>query len=146
VPVITPDEGADLPGYQATAADCLLDAALGDHVHDNDGTHLHGGFTNNTLWQRCWQRMVQLATTHYQVPAGKVGQRFITILVIEFRSVRDRHWNSEQPLVFVAMVLQTTPGVHRSKDIRLRLTQQMNLWDQGHFKALVDNTKGEVLS
>ena len=90
--------------------------------------------------------MAQIATTRYQAPAGKVGRRFLTILVSEFRGARERKWNSERPLVFVATVLQTTPGVRRSKDIRLRLTQRMDLWDQGHFKALVDDTEGEVLS
>jgi hypothetical protein len=43
-------------------------------------------------------------------------------------------------------VLQTAPRVRRSKDICLRLMQQMDLWDQGRFKALVDNTEGEVFS
>ena len=145
-PVITPDVGADQPGYVVTAADRLLDTAIGDHVHENAGIHLDGGIATDALWQRRWRRMALIATTRYQAPACKVGRRFLTILVAEFRGARERLWNSERPLVFVATVLQTTPGVRRSKDIRLRLTQRMDLWDQGHFKALVDNTEGEVLS
>ena len=145
-PVVTPDEGADLPGYIVTEADQLLDTAYGDHVHDNAGTHLNGGVANDALWQRRWRRMAQLATTRYQAPPGKVGRRFLTILVAEFRGVRDRLWNSERPLVFVATVLQTTPGVRRAKDIRKRLAQRMDLWNQGQFKALVDDAEGEVLS
>jgi hypothetical protein len=145
-PAVTPDAGADLPGYSVTAADRLLDAAFGDHVHDNDGTHLHGGFSDDALWQRRWRRMAQLATTRYQAPAGRVGRRFLAILTSEFQGVRERRWNSERPLVFVATVLQTTPGVRRAKDIRSRLAQRMDLWDQGHFKALVDDAEGEVLS
>ncbi|KAI2494156.1 hypothetical protein MHU86_20388 [Fragilaria crotonensis] len=90
--------------------------------------------------------MAQIATTRYQAPAGRVGRRFVTILTSEFRGVRERRWNSERPLVFVATVLQTTPGVRRSKDIRSRLAQRMDLWDQGHFKALVDDAEGEVQS
>jgi hypothetical protein len=90
--------------------------------------------------------MAQIATTRYQAPAGRVGRRFLAVLTSEFRGVRERLWNSERPLVFVATVLQTTPGVRRAKDIRLRLAQQMDLWDQGHFKALVDDAEGEVLS
>ncbi|KAI2506075.1 hypothetical protein MHU86_8396 [Fragilaria crotonensis] len=90
--------------------------------------------------------MAQIATTRYQAPAGRVGRRFIAILTSEFRGVRERRWNSERPLVFVATVLQTTQGVRRAKDIRSRLAQRMDLWDQGHFKALVDDAEGEVLS
>ncbi|KAI2507266.1 hypothetical protein MHU86_7102 [Fragilaria crotonensis] len=69
-PAVTPDAGADLPGYFVTAADRLLDSAYGDHVHDNDGTHLHGDFSDDALWQRRWRRMAQIATTRYQAPAG----------------------------------------------------------------------------
>ena len=145
-PEIIPDTDADLPGYLVTEADRLLDTVLGDHVHDNDGTHLRGGIANDAIWQRRWKRMAQLATTRYQVPPGKVGRRFITVLVHEFRGVRERLWNSERPLVYVATILQTTPGVRRAKDIRSRLTQRMDLWDQGNYKALVDDTEGEVLS
>ncbi|KAI2504762.1 hypothetical protein MHU86_9698 [Fragilaria crotonensis] len=145
-PAVTPDAGADLPGYFVTAADRLLDAAYGDHVHDNAGTHLHGDFSDDALWQRRWRKMAQIATTRYQAPAGRVGRRFIAILTSEFRGVRERRWNSERPLVFVATVLQTTQGVRRAKDIRSRLAQRMDLWDQGHYKALVDDDEGEVLS
>jgi hypothetical protein len=143
---ITPDDGADLPGYAPTAADCLLDSVLGDHVHDNAGTHLRGGIADDAKWQLRWRRVAQLATTRYQAPPGKIGRRFLATLTHEFRGVRERLWNSERPLVFVATVLQTTPGVRRAKDIRLRLAQRMDLWNQGHYKALVDDTEGEVLS
>jgi hypothetical protein len=54
---------------------------------------------------------VDLSTTHYTVPSGKVGRRFIKVLVKELRGVQARTWNSEQPLLFVAVVLQTTPRV-----------------------------------
>ena len=110
------------------------------------GTHLDGGVTTDALWQRRWRRMVQLPTTRYQAPGGKVGRRFLTILVAKFRGVRELHWNSERPLVFIATVSQTTQGVRRAKDICRRLAQRMDLWDQGHFKAVVDDTKGEVMS
>jgi hypothetical protein len=90
--------------------------------------------------------MVQIHSHRYQVPSGKIGRRFLTIFTNELRGVRSRHWNSERPIVYVATVLQSTPGVRRSKDIRLRLAQRMDLWEQGHFKALVDDTESEVLS
>ncbi|KAI2490418.1 hypothetical protein MHU86_24150 [Fragilaria crotonensis] len=49
------------------------------------------------------------------------------------------------PLVFVATVLQTTQGfVAPGHSFAPRAT--MDLWDQGHFKALVDDAEGGVLS
>ena len=54
--------------------------------------------------------------------------------------------NSERPLVFAATILQTTPGVRRSQEIRRRLARRMDLWDQGCLKALVDDTEVEIRS
>ena len=146
VPPFTPDIDADLPSYLPTAADHLLDTVFHDHAHDNDGTHLNGDIADDAVWQQHWLRMVQLHTTRYQAPPGKVGRRFIAIFTNELRGVRARQWNSERPIVFVAVILQSTPGVRRSKDIRTRITQRLDLWEQGHYKALVDDTECEVLS
>jgi hypothetical protein len=142
----TIEAGADLPGYEPTPADVLLDAVYGDHVHPNDGRHLDGGIRDDLPWQSRWTRSVQLAPTRYSVPKGKVGKRFLVILTKEFQGARERHWNSERPLVFAATILQTTPGVRRSKDIRRRLARRMDLWDLGCFSALVDDTEVEIRS
>ena len=143
---ITPDADADLPGYLPTAADSLLAIAYGDHVHANDGTHLSGGIANDRHWQNHWKRLRQLSSTRYTVPKGKEGRRFLTVLIDEFRGVRERKWNSERPLIFAAVILQRSPGVRRAQDIRRRLAQRMDLWDQGCFAALVDDTELEVLN
>jgi hypothetical protein len=39
-----------------------------------------------------------------------------------------------------------TPGVKRARDIRRRIEHRMNLWYEGKFTALVDDTKAEVQS
>ena len=44
---VQPDEGADLPDYTLTKANRRLDAVLGDHIHDNDGSHLDGGIRDD---------------------------------------------------------------------------------------------------
>jgi hypothetical protein len=141
---ITPDPGADLPGYTLSQADTLLDFVYGDHPHSNDGCHLDGGISSDSVWQRRWKRMVQIAPTHYDAPKGKVGRRFIATLAREFQGIRSRSWNSERPLVFVSVILQKTPGVRRAKDIRRRLTNRMDLWERGFYATLVDDTEAEV--
>jgi hypothetical protein len=140
------DEGADLPGFVPAVADGLLDSVYGDHPHHNDGRHLDGGVSGDAQWQRRWRRIAELPTTPYSVPQGRVGRRFVATLAAEFQGVKARSWNSERPLVFAAVVLQTAPGVKRARDIRKRLTQRMDLWDQGRFIALVDDTVAEVQS
>jgi hypothetical protein len=141
---ITPDPGADLPGYTASRADTLLDSVYGDHPHANDGCHLDGSIASDRHWQRRWLRMAQISPTHYDVPKGRVGRRFLATLTREFRGVRERSWNSERPLVFISVILQTKKGVRRAKDIRAWLTNRMDLWDQGFQAALVDDTEAEA--
>ena len=145
-PTILPNTHADHPDYIVTEADDLLHIVYGDNIHKNAGTHLSGAIPDDYIWQNHWLRIVQITSIRYQVPTGKIGRRFLTIFTSELRGVRIRHWNSERPLVFVATVLQATPGVRRSKDIRQRLNQRMDLWEQGHHKALVDDTECEALS
>jgi hypothetical protein len=89
---------------------------------------------------------VDLSSPHYSFPKGKVGRCFINILASEFSGVQGQTWNSKRPLVFVAVVLQTTPGVKRARDIQKRLTHRMDLWYEGKFTALVDDTETEVQS
>ena len=140
------DPGADIPGWMPVHVNHLLEAVYGDWPHHNDGRHLTGRVEGDAAWQRRWRRIVDLSTTHYSAPKGKVGRRFISTLAKEFRGVQARTWNSERPLVFVAVVLQTTPGVKRARDIRKRLTHRMDLWDEGKFIALIDDTETEVQS
>ena len=89
--------------------------------------------------------MAMIAPRHYQVPSGRVGRRFVECLSREFHGVRAGTWNLERPLVFVSTVLQRSPVVRKAHEIRKRLTHRMNLWDEGKFTALIDNTEAEVL-
>ena len=140
-----PDEGADLEGFEATPADLLIQKVYGDHIHSNDGTHLTGGIATDPSWQSRWIRLVQHSPSRYSVPTGKVGRRFISILTSEFQLVRERRWNSERLIVFIVCILQRAQGVIRSRDIRARLRHRMDLWEQGHIAALVDDTESLLL-
>jgi hypothetical protein len=140
------EEGADSPEYVATEADRRLDSVYGDHPHQNDGRHLNGGVADDPFWQARWKRVAGLPQSHYSVPSGRVGRRFLAMLTREFKGVRQREWNSERPLIFPMVILQKTEGTTRAQDIRKRLTQRMDLWDKGKYAALVDDTEDELLS
>ena len=114
-------ENADLDGYLPTEADAHLDKIFNDHVHQNNGSHLHGDVADDDAWQRRWKTIVQVTPRRYNAPKGRVGRRFVSLLAQEFHGVRQRKWNSERPIVFVAVVLQKTPGVTAAHDIRRRL-------------------------
>jgi len=131
---------ADLPAYEITAADLLLDSVFGDHVHANDGTQLSGDVPEDPLWQRRWRKLVAYSPQRYEVPKGRIGQRFLSMLAAEFDGIIARKWNSERPLVFVAVVLQTQAGVSRAQDIRARIESRLNIWEEGRIVALLNDT------
>ena len=85
--------------------------------------------------------MVQHCPHRYVVPQGRVGRRFISMVAHEFEMVRERHSNSERPMVFIATILEKAPGVVKASDIRRRLEQRMDYWEQGHHVALTDDTE-----
>lgn len=89
----------------------LRSAAYGDTCHPNAGTHLNGDISDDQLWQKLWQRVVQLPTTTYAVPTGAVGCRFLATLSQEFQGVLDRNWNCERPLLLASVILQRTSKV-----------------------------------
>ena len=66
------------------------------------------------------------------------------LLASEFDGVLDRRWNSERPLVFIAVVLQKTPTCRRARDVRTRLSLRMDHWERNRIGALVDDTIAEL--
>ena len=72
-----------------------------------------------------------------------MGRRFTAILVAEGQGVLVRSWNSDRPLFFAHVVLPKTLGVRRAKEIRARITRQMELWERGLCAGLVGGTKAE---
>ena len=54
-----------------------------------------------------------------------------------------RSWNYKRPLVFAHIVLTKTLGVRRAREIRARITRQMNLWERGLHTGLVGDDKAE---
>jgi hypothetical protein len=108
-------------------------------------------WTEGLLWTEFGSRdglgwLVQLSPSRYAVPKGTVGRRFLTILTQEFRQVRKCQWNSDQSLVFAAMVQEPSPGVKRTRDICRRLERQMDLWEQFHHVALINNEEALLLA
>ena len=77
------------------------------------------------------------------MPSGAVGRRFAAILAAEWRKVISRSWNSVRPLVFAQVVLTKTLGVHRAREIRVRITRRMELWERGQHAGLVGDAEAE---
>ena len=83
----------------------------------------------------------------YYPPQGRIGKSLVSLWAKELRGVRERKWNSERPLVFLAVVLRRRPGCTRSRDIKRRVEHRLALWEQGKFDALVqDATRMALIS
>jgi hypothetical protein len=136
------EDGADLPGYELTAADQKLDEVYGDHVHDNDATHLDGGIPDDPQMQQWYLEVTGCPLSEYTLPKGGVGRRFLAIFVQLWYDVIDRKCNSEKPFLFQAVVMQRAPTVKGFSAVRKRLTQRMNMWEAGDISSLVDDTLG----
>ena len=82
-----PEENADLPDFTPECAHLLLQEFYGDFPHHNNGSHLDGGDTDNTIWQRRWRRLAAKLASWYAMPTGAVGCRFTAILAVECQGV-----------------------------------------------------------
>ena len=58
---------------------------------------------------------------------------------------QDCHWNSDRPIVYAAVVLQKSSTVHSAGDICRNIAQQMDLWDEGKWHALIDDIESKLL-
>ena len=54
-----------------------------------------------------------------------------------------RSWNSKRSLVFTHFILTKTSGVGTTREIRARITRQMDLWERGLHAGLVRDAKAE---
>ena len=75
----------------------------------------------------------------YEAPSGKVGGRFVNVLVRELRGVLDWQWNSERFIVFHMVALQRARHVTASRDIRRRIEKRLDTWEAGQFAMLVED-------
>ena len=133
------DSRQDLLGVEMTEADNRLMVVYGDTIHQNDGRHLHGGIeeamdAQHTQW---FDRVVAHPHKLYFPPRCKVGKKFISLFAGLLRGVIDRRWNSEYPMVFAACILRRNPGTFKAAQIKKRISQRLELWEDGREEALV---------
>jgi hypothetical protein len=143
---IDPESLADLLNQEMFPVDVKLKAVHnGETLHRNDGRHLNGGIADDKYWQGLWDEINPIGHALYYPPQGKVGAMVVEKYAELLDGVIDRRWNSEKPLVFLACILRRRQGCIRSKDIRRRIENRLELWEDGKFNALVQNTVNEAL-
>ena len=129
-----------VPGYTPTPEDLRLWEVYGDWVHQNPGTHLDGGISEDGRWQGWWRDLAVMPPRRYDASSGKVGRRFVNVLVRELRGMPDRKWNAERFIVFQTVTLQRARHVTASRDIRRQIEKRLDAWEAGAYKMLVEDT------
>ena len=94
-PVYTEKElhAADLNLQELVAApDHKLIEKIGNTIHQNDGTHLHGGVAvyDDTIWQRRWKKFLVGPQSLYFLSRGKITNHFISLLTAKWIGARAR--------------------------------------------------------
>ena len=121
------EENADLPDFTPEHVHLFLQGVYGDFLHHNNGSHLDEGVADDAIWQCRWCRLAAQLASWYATLSGALGCRFTTILAAEWRGVISRSWISKSPLLFAHVILTNMVGVHRVKEIRVRITRRMDL-------------------
>lgn len=138
----TAQECLDTPGYVMKAVDHKLKEVYGDYLHQNDGTHLHGGVKDDKMWQDYFNRLIVSTPQYYKTPNNAVGKRFVQGLAALINDmVLSRTCNSEKILVYIVTTHIKMTGTHSAADIRKRFSQRLDAWDAGKFEMLVQDTE-----
>ena len=82
-----PEENADLPYFTPENAHLFLQKVYGDLSHNNDGSHLDEGVTDDAIWQCRWRRLATQSAFWYAMYTGALERRFTVILAVEWQGV-----------------------------------------------------------
>ena len=118
----------------------LAEMCDGEYIRANDGTRLDGGIEDDKLWQDNYRRILVYPLSQYDLPGSTFGRLFIKLLADEIDGVRERKWNMENVLCFMATILQTSPNVKGSTNIRKRVSQRLIYWENKKYQTLISST------
>ena len=107
--------------------DDLMNQAYGATLINSDGGN------RDTPWCIRWARIIQLSGSHYTLPGGLVGRRYVDTLVDEVNHLAAGNYPSERVLVCGSVILQRDKSVKKGADIRRLLERRITLWQQDNF-------------
>ena len=88
-------------------------------------------------WTTRWQTITQLTGSHYFLPTGVVGRRYVTTLTAEIELLSQGIHASERLIVFSSVILQRDRMVKRAKEVRRTIDRRLSMWSDEKFDALV---------
>ena len=101
-----------------------------DTIHQNYGTPLNGGIKLEDVWQDWLMKLASKQSRRYLTPKGMVGKRFVDLLSFELAGIMKRNWNDEIFLIFQIVILQRTPDITSSSEIRRIISHRLDKWQE----------------
>jgi hypothetical protein len=92
-----------------------MEEVYGDYVHQNLGTHLEGGITDDAMWQGYWCQLIACPSSTYDIPSGAVGKRLIEKIAEELRGLKSQKWSSERFILFSLVWCCNAPELSRGR-------------------------------
>ena len=91
-----------------------------------------------------WMQIVKDPHPLYEIPKGKIGNRFLQIQTDLWKGVRKCKWNSEKALIFAARMITKESGVKYAPDTLKLITIQLDTCEQGKICSLVSAVEAEA--
>ena len=92
-------------------------------------------------WYKRWLSIVSLSGSHYHLPGGSVGRKYVDQLTHELSHFSAGNYPSERFIIFSSVVLQRDRSVVKGADIRRVIERRLIMWDKGDFDLLVQEAE-----
>ena len=93
--------------------------------------------TDSSDWAKRWNTAIHFSGSHYSLPRGPVGHRYVTLLTEEIQHLTQKLYSSERLIVFSSVILQRNKMVKKTRDIKDTLERYLSLWCDEKYNILV---------
>uniref|UniRef100_A0A1X7UF79 Tesmin/TSO1-like CXC domain-containing protein n=1 Tax=Amphimedon queenslandica TaxID=400682 RepID=A0A1X7UF79_AMPQE len=91
----------------------------------------------NSDWRSRWLSVTQLSGSHYSLPRGPIGRRYVSLLTDEIKFLAQKQHSSERLILFTSVMLQRDKMVKKAGDIKRIIDKRLFMWLREDFDVLV---------
>uniref|UniRef100_A0A1X7VHQ8 Uncharacterized protein n=1 Tax=Amphimedon queenslandica TaxID=400682 RepID=A0A1X7VHQ8_AMPQE len=81
----------------------------------------------NSDWRSRWLSVTQRSGSHYSVPRGPTGHRYVSLLIDEIKFLAQKQHSSERLIVITSVMLQHDNMVKKSGDIKRIIDKRLSV-------------------
>ena len=113
----------------------MLLSAYGGHLSAPSST------APDSDWVSRWKLITHLSGSHYFLPRGQCGRRYVSTLTDEINLLTRGAFPSERAIVFSSVILQRDKSVRGSRDIVRTLNRRLDLWAQKKYDLVQEASR-----